>query len=99
MLFSGGRRFKRTRMTWAMVVMTALGAASTGCVPLGWLGPNLTVYFNIPLGLNGNPGYYNPFGIVQAIVNSVLGSNFGNNNGDAGLPGENGGGGNVGGIL
>jgi hypothetical protein len=53
----------------AMLVCTTL---STGCDALRFFGPNLTIGFTIPLGLNGSPGILNPFGIVQALVNAAL---------------------------
>lgn len=39
------------------------------------IGPNISIGINIPLGLNGNPGLLNPFGITQALVNTLLGLN------------------------
>lgn len=46
---------------------------STGCDPVDWVGPNLTIFLSVPFGLGGNPGLLNPFGIVQALVNNALG--------------------------
>jgi len=35
---------------------------------------DLTINYILPLGLAGTPGLLNPFGIVQAFVNSWLGT-------------------------
>lgn len=63
----------------------AASALSSGCAIHNWLGifgPNFSINLVIPLGLNGNPGLLNPFGIIQALVNGTLGlaaSNGGSN--------------------
>jgi hypothetical protein len=46
------------------------GVFSTGCP----FGGNVSINAVVPLGLGGSPGAYNPFGIVQALVNSLLGA-------------------------
>lgn len=58
----------------------AAGLLTTGCDPVDWVGPNLTVFLTVPFGLGGNPGLLNPFGIVQALVNNALGVNSTSNN-------------------
>jgi len=70
---------KRRRLTTVFTLTALLTCAtlSTGCNPLNWIGPNLTIGITIPLGLGGNPGIFNPFGIVQALVNSLLGQTVG----------------------
>ncbi len=35
---------------------------------------NLSINYIVPLGFAGTPGVFNPFGIVQAFVNSWLGT-------------------------
>ncbi|MCA9255858.1 MAG: hypothetical protein KDA33_09480 [Phycisphaerales bacterium] len=61
------------RSKLALSAMLTASLFSTGCDPVDWVGPNLTVYLSVPFGLAGNPGLLNPFGIVQALVNNALG--------------------------
>lgn len=77
---------KTRRMTaWMLACCIGVSALSSGCSIHNWLGifgPNFSINLVIPLGLNGNPGLLNPFGIVQALVNGTLGlvaSNGGTN--------------------
>lgn len=56
-------------------MMLTASIFSTGCDPVDWVGPNLTIFLSVPFGLGGNPGLLNPFGIVQALVNNALGIN------------------------
>ncbi len=60
-----------TKMTALSLVLSA--TLATGCEPLNWFGSNLTITNIVPVGLGGSPGLLNPFGIVQAFVNSLLG--------------------------
>ena len=70
---------KRRRLTTlcTLIALLTCSTLSTGCNPLSWFGPNLTIGVTIPLGLGGNPGLFNPFGIVQALVNSLLNQTVG----------------------
>lgn len=63
---------RRTKLL--LCSLLTVSAMSTGCDPINWFGPNLFVSLNIPLGLGGAPGLLNPFGIVQALINSAVGA-------------------------
>lgn len=56
----------------AVLATVCCSAFVAGCEPLGFFGPNLGINLIVPLGLNGNPGVLNPFGIVQALVNTAI---------------------------
>jgi hypothetical protein len=58
---------------WTLAGILCCAPLAGGCDPLNWFGPNLTVDVIVPLGMGGSPGLFNPFGIVQAIVNGMLG--------------------------
>lgn len=73
------RRHQRTISTWAILAVLACSFLSTGCEPLNWFGNNLSLNFVVPLGLGGTPGVFNPFGIVQALVNAALGADESSN--------------------
>lgn len=70
---------QRALTVWGLVVVVICSTLATGCTPLNWFGNNLDVNVVIPLGLGGSPGIFNPFGIVQALVNSALGQGGSNN--------------------
>lgn len=65
----------RNRMVtkWTALSLVLSATLATGCEPLNWFGTNLTITNIVPVGLGGSPGLLNPFGIVQAFVNSLLG--------------------------
>ena len=63
-------RNKRTRMGLAVAALVICSTFSTGCDPVNSIG---SINLIVPMGLGGSPGYFNPFGITQAIVNAVLG--------------------------
>jgi hypothetical protein len=67
------KRSTRKLTIWAMAALVTCSTFSIGCEPLNWFGTGFSLNFVIPLGLGGTPGLLNPFGIVQAIVNSALG--------------------------
>jgi hypothetical protein len=54
---------------------------SIGCNPANFFGSNFSLNFVMPLGLAGTPGLLNPFGTVQALVNSLLGLNASSSSG------------------
>ena len=56
------------------MALLACSALCSGCDPASWFGSNMNVNVVMPLGLGGTPGRLNPFGIVQAFVNSMLGT-------------------------
>src|SRR5436309_15910896 len=60
--------------TWTMICLGACSLLSGGCSPSRLFGANFSLSLVIPLGLGGTPGIANPFGIVQALVNSILGT-------------------------
>ena len=62
------KRTARILTIWALVTCFTF---STGCNPLNSVA-NVNVI--VPLGLGGTPGLLNPFGIIQAMVNSALGT-------------------------
>ena len=65
---------RRTLSVWALVGLLTFATFSAGCEPAHWFGSGLNVNVVVPMGLGGTPGLLNPFGIVQAFVNSMLGS-------------------------
>lgn len=67
------RRNNRSLTTWMAAILVLCASLSAGCQPVNWFGSNFSLYIALPLGLGGSPGLLNPFGIVQAIVNSLLG--------------------------
>lgn len=67
------KRAYRKAVNGAMVALLACSALCSGCEPANWFG-NMNVNVVMPLGLGGTPGRLNPFGIVQAFVNSMLGT-------------------------
>ncbi len=71
------KRQGRTVSTWVLVAVLTCSMLTAGCEPLGWFGPNFNVYTVIPLGLGGTPGLLNPFGIIQGLVNALLGIDAG----------------------
>jgi len=75
------KRQSRTVSAWVLVALLTCSMLTAGCEPLGWFGPNFNVYTVIPLGLGGSPGLLNPFGIVQAVVNALLGMDAGGGGG------------------
>lgn len=82
---------RNTRKMTALMLAGCIGASalSSGCSIHNWLGifgPNFRINLVIPLGLNGNPGLLNPFGIIQALVNGTFGlaANNGGTNGTGG---------------
>src|SRR5262245_44948746 len=72
-LFNSEGLMKRKPLaTLLFPVVLSLGIA--GCGLPGWVGPNLNISYIIPLGFGGAPGMFNPYGIVQALVNAFLGA-------------------------
>ena len=55
-----------------------LSTGIAGCSLPGWVGPNINISYIIPLGFGGAPGMFNPYGIVQALVNAFLGATLTN---------------------
>ena len=80
----------RTNRTTTLKVATLLLAATTlgtaGCDPIGFFSGNSNIAIIVPAGLGGNPGFYNPFGLTQALVNALIGagSSGGDSSGDSG---------------
>lgn len=68
-------RSNRTRMTklTAMALMVC-SFATTGCDAYGVLS-SLNLSIIVPTGFGGAPGFYNPFGLTQALVNALIGAN------------------------
>lgn len=88
-------RQTRKITAWTLAACISASALSGGCAidnPLGFIGPNLTINLILPLGLNGNPGLLNPFGIIQALVAGTLNlaSTNGTNTGTGGTGGSGG---------
>ncbi len=67
------KRSRLTKFTAAAMAVCVLG--STGCDAAGFFGSNLNLSFIIPTGFGGSPGFYNPFGLTQALVNALIGAN------------------------
>lgn len=83
---------RRKTFATKLVVIAALFVSPmlAGCDVLGVLGPNVNLNYVLPLGFGGAPGLYNPYGIVQAIVNSLLGTALpSGDSGDSGSPQPN----------
>ena len=67
---------KRTHIRWTTLATLGLFLCTTmmaGCDRYSFFGRNMTINLNIPTGLGGSPGFYNPFGIVQTVVDNLLG--------------------------
>jgi hypothetical protein len=58
---------------WISLMLILCLVTSGGCSLSGLLGPNLSINVVIPLGLGGAPGAFNPFGMMQAMINAILG--------------------------
>ncbi len=67
------RRDNRSLTIWVAAILVLCASLSVGCQPVNWFGSNFSLSVYVPLGLGGSPGLLNPFGIVQAMVNSLLG--------------------------
>jgi len=96
------KQTRRHMTVWAILGLLLVSTLATGCEPAGFFGANMSINLNLPLGLSGSPGYYNPFGIVQTIVDNLLGSATTPADGSGGTGDGDGGGadgGTVGGIL
>ena len=94
------KRAKRLT-TWTLAALVITSALSGGCYidnPLRIFGPNMTINLILPLGLNGNPGLLNPFGLVQALVNSLAGITASAGTGGTGGTGGGGSGGSPSGV-
>jgi hypothetical protein len=61
-----------TRLAVAAAVL--FSPMLVGCDAVGVLGPNFSLNYVLPLGFGGAPGLFNPYGIIQALVNVALGS-------------------------
>ena len=68
------KRSTRILTIWALAALVACSTFSAGCDPLNSLN---SVNVIVPLGLAGTPGLLNPFGLIQALVNSALGTGTG----------------------
>lgn len=86
---------KRRMLTLVLAATLACSTLSAGCSPVGFFGPNFTLSLVIPLGLSGTPGLFNPFGIVQSLVNSLLGAVAASGGGTTGSAGTGGSGGSI----
>jgi len=84
--------------TFVMLALLLCCTLSSGCRAVRLFGPNFSLSLIIPLGLNGNPGILNPFGLVQGVVNNLLGVS-GTSGGSATPGGTDGGGTNGGSII
>lgn len=83
---------RRKTIGTKLAIVTALVVSPmlAGCDAVGLLGPNFSLNYVLPLGFGGAPGLYNPYGIVQAIVNSLLGTALpSGDGGDGGSPQPN----------
>jgi hypothetical protein len=66
----------RNKRTWTGLAAAALvicSTFSTGCDLINFFGTGFSVNLIVPMGLGGTPGFLNPFGITQALVNEALG--------------------------
>lgn len=95
------RKTRRHRTVWAVLSLLLVSTLATGCEPAGFFGANMSINLNIPAGLGGSPGFYNPFGIVQTIVNNLLGASTTAAASGGSSGGSSGGasGGTVGGVI
>ncbi len=95
------KQTRRHITVWAMLGLLLVSTLANGCEPAGFFGANLSINTSLPLGLSGSPGFYNPFGIVQSIVDNLLGSTTTAGGGSGGTGGGSGGagGGTVGGVI
>ncbi len=81
------RRERRLLTTWILIALMFCSTASLGCDLVGLFGSNMSVNMVVPVGLGGSPGLLNPFGIVQAWVNSLIGGGS-EDDGDGGTAGS-----------
>jgi hypothetical protein len=65
------KRNARISTIGALAALVICSTFSTGCDPLNSIN---SINVILPLGLGGTPGLLNPFGIIQALVNSALGT-------------------------
>lgn len=69
-------RSKMLRFTLACLMLCAIHA--TGCTGAArFFGSNFSLNLIVPTGFGGNPGFYNPFGLTQALVNALIGGGGG----------------------
>lgn len=61
---------------WSITVIVFCSTFMMGCDAdvLPFFGPNFGLNVIIPAGFGGNPGAFNPFGLTQAFVNSLIGA-------------------------
>jgi len=65
------RRPRRPVYAVCAIGLVACALLSSGCILAH---DNVSINLIVPLGFGGSPGIFNPFGIVQALVNSLLGA-------------------------
>ncbi|MFH1417707.1 MAG: hypothetical protein ABII12_05400 [Planctomycetota bacterium] len=82
------RRERRLLTSWILIALMLCSTGSVGCDPTGWFGSNMSVNVIVPVGLGGSPGLLNPFGVVQAWVNSLIGTADSSDDGDGGAAGS-----------
>ncbi len=82
------RRERRLLTTWTLIVLVFCSTASLGCDLVSLFGTNMSINTVVPIGLGGSPGLLNPFGIVQAWVNSLIGGGSSEDDGDGGTAGS-----------
>jgi hypothetical protein len=96
------KQTRRHLTVWTLMALLLVSTLATGCdKPPGFLGANVSINLNVPAGLGGSPGFYNPFGIVQTIIDNLLGSAAATGTAGGTTGGGTGGadGGTVGGVL
>ncbi len=68
------RRNRIVRLVLVSCLLVGTLTASGGCYLLRFFGDNFTLNVVVPLGLGGNAGLYNPFGILTALVTRLVGT-------------------------
>ncbi len=63
---------KSSKCICILLVVCSTMCMGLDCSPTSLLGNNFSLNVVVPMGLGGTPGLLNPFGIVQAWVNSQL---------------------------
>jgi hypothetical protein len=64
---------RKTTLKLAALLLITSTVGTAGCDPYSFFSGNANINFVVPVGLGGNPGFYNPFGLTQALVNALIG--------------------------
>ncbi len=71
------RSYRSKMVSVLMVCLMVCSIGATGCEATRFFGSNFSLNLIVPTGFGGNPGFYNPFGLTQALVNALIGGGGG----------------------